>query len=103
MGLGLLCVVPCAKSTYRPSLSPAHVCSMVSVIVPDAALSVLVYQRTGSPLRAALTFAAAFVPMGIGAVLLGGIGRGRPNCDVLVAGHRPCRASRAMSTSTAVG
>lgn len=65
----------------------AHVCSMLSVIVADVALSVLVYQRTGSPLLAALTFAAAFVPMGIGAVLLGGIGRGRPTRDVLVACH----------------
>ncbi len=63
----------------------AHVCSMLAMIVGDVALTVLVYQRTSSPLLAALTFAIGFVPMGLGAVLFGGIGRARPSRDVLVA------------------
>lgn len=79
-------------STYRTLLRDAElravlgadVCSMLAMIVGDIALTVLVYQRTSSPLLAALTFAIAFVPMGLGAVLLGGVGRTRPSRDVLV-------------------
>ncbi len=75
------------QSTEFRAVLGAHVFSMLSVIVADVALTVLVYQRTGSPLLAALTFAAGFVPMGIGAVFLGGVGAGRPTRDVLVACH----------------
>lgn len=63
----------------------AHVFSMLAIVVGDVALTVLVYQRTSSPLLASLTFAIGFVPMGIGAVVLGGVGRTRPSRDVLVA------------------
>ncbi|SHJ96464.1 Transmembrane secretion effector [Pseudonocardia thermophila] len=62
----------------------AHVLTMLAIILADVALAVLVYRRTGSPLLSAVTFAVGFVPMGIGAVLLGGIGRSRPARDVLV-------------------
>lgn len=63
----------------------AHVLTMLAIIVADVSLAVLVYQRTGSPLLSAVTFAVGFVPMGIGAVLFGGVGRNRPARDVLVA------------------
>ena len=63
----------------------AHVLTMLAIIVADVSLAVLVYQRTGSPLLSAITFAVGFVPMGIGAVLFGGVGRTRPARDVLVA------------------
>lgn len=62
----------------------AHVCSMLAMIVGDVALTVLVYQRTSSALLSAMTFAIGFVPMGLGAVLFGGVGRDRPSRDVLV-------------------
>ncbi|MEJ3651419.1 MFS transporter [Actinomycetes bacterium KLBMP 9759] len=62
----------------------AHVFAMLAIIVADVALTVLVYQRTNSPMLAAMTFAIGFVPMGLGAVLLGGAGRTRPSRDVLV-------------------
>lgn len=62
----------------------ADICSMLAMVVGDIALTVLVYQRTSSPFLAASTFAIAFVPMGVGAVLLGGVGRTRPSRDVLV-------------------
>ncbi len=62
----------------------AHVFAMLAVVVGDISLTVLVYQRTGSPLLSALTFAIGFVPMGLGGVLLGGVGRRRPSRDVLV-------------------
>ncbi|MDN5861759.1 MAG: MFS transporter, partial [Pseudonocardia sp.] len=63
----------------------AHALTMLAIIVADVSLAVLVYLRTGSPLLSAITFAVGFVPMGIGAVLFGGVGRDRPARDVLVA------------------
>lgn len=62
----------------------AHVLTMLAIILADVSLAVLVYQRTGSPLLSAVTFAVGFVPMGIGSVLFGGVGRTRPARDVLV-------------------
>ncbi|MGI5130270.1 MFS transporter [Pseudonocardia sp. CA-107938] len=62
----------------------AHVLTMLAIILADVSLAVLVYQRTGSPLLSAVTFAVGFVPMGIGSVLFGGVGRTHPARDVLV-------------------
>lgn len=62
----------------------AHVCSMLAMIVADVSLTVLVYERTASSLLSAATFATGFVPMGLGAVLFGGVGVGRATRDVLV-------------------
>ncbi|MFC4947844.1 hypothetical protein [Pseudonocardia sp. GCM10023141] len=63
----------------------AHVATMLAIITSDVSLAVLVFQRTQSPLLAAVTFAIGFVPMGVGAVFLAGVGRRRPSRDVLVA------------------
>lgn len=79
-------------TTYRSVLDngefravlAAHVCTMLAIIVADVSLAVLVYQRTNSPLLAAVTFAIGFVPMGLGAVFLSNVGRDRPSRDVLV-------------------
>lgn len=68
---------------FRAMLA-AHVLTMLAIILADVSLAVLVYQRTGSPLLSAITFAVGFVPMGIGSVLFGGVGRTRPARDVLV-------------------
>jgi hypothetical protein len=71
------------SAEFRAVLA-AHVCAMLAMIVGDVSLTVLVYQRTASPLLAALTFAIGFVPTGLGAILFGGVGRTRPTRDVLV-------------------
>ena len=55
----------------------AHVFAMLAMIIGDFSLTVLVYQRTSSPLLSSLTFAIGFVPMGLGALFLGGVGRHR--------------------------
>lgn len=85
-------------STYRTVLRSgefravlgAHVFAMLAMIIGDVSLTVLVYQRTASPLLASLTFAIGFVPMGLGAVFLSGVGRYRPSRDVLVACEAAC-------------
>ena len=48
------------------------------------ALTLLVYDRTRSPLLAAVTFAAGFVPYLAGALLLSGIADRRPRREVMV-------------------
>lgn len=63
----------------------AHVFSMLAIVGSDIAMTVLVYERTGSPALAAATFAVGFVPMGLGGLFLGHVGRHRPARDVLVA------------------
>lgn len=70
----------------------AHVFAMLAMIIGDFSLTVLVYQRTSSPLLSSLTFAIGFVPMGLGALFLGGVGRHRPSRDVLVACEVACAA-----------
>ncbi|MDT7706204.1 MAG: hypothetical protein QOG20_1811 [Pseudonocardiales bacterium] len=85
-------------STYRTVLRGAefravlgaHVFAMLAMIIGDVSLTVLVYQRTSSPLLASLTFAIGFVPMGLGALFLGGVGQNRPSRDVLVACEAVC-------------
>lgn len=66
--------------------------AMLAIVCADVALAVQIHTRTGSPLLTAATFAVGFVPMGVGAVLLGGVGRDRPARDVLVA----CEALTAL-------
>ncbi|MEV0206664.1 MFS transporter [Streptomyces sp. NPDC050788] len=51
----------------------AHALSLLGVIVSEIALSVLVYDLTGSPLMSALTFALGFLPYVVGGTLLAGV------------------------------
>ncbi|MET8248607.1 MFS transporter [Streptomyces sp. NPDC005202] len=62
----------------------AHALSLLGVIVCEIALSVLVYDLTGSPLLSALTFALGFLPYLVGGTLLAGIADRYPARRVLV-------------------
>jgi Major Facilitator Superfamily len=48
------------------------------------ALTVLVYQRTGSPLLTALTYAASYLPWLIGGLVLSGVADRYPRRDVMI-------------------
>lgn len=62
----------------------AHVLSLLGMVVSEIALSVLVYDLTGSPLLSALTFALGFLPYLIGGTLLAGVADRYPARRVLV-------------------
>ena len=62
----------------------AHALSLLGVIVSEIALSVLVYDLTGSPLMSALTFALGFLPYVVGGTLLAGVADRFPPRRVLV-------------------
>ncbi|MFE0515944.1 MFS transporter [Streptomyces sp. NPDC058964] len=70
----------------------AHTLSMLGVIVSEIALSVLVYDLTGSPLLSALAFALGFLPYLVGGTLLSGVADRLParrvlvGCDLVCAG-----------------
>jgi MFS family permease len=51
----------------------AHLVSMLGTMVAEVALTVLVFERTGSPLLSALTFTVGFLPFLLGGALLGGL------------------------------
>ncbi|MEE1931005.1 MFS transporter [Streptomyces sp. TRM 70351] len=63
----------------------AQVIATLGNVVAQVTLSVLVYERTRSPLLASLTFALGFVPHLFGATLLSAVADRRPARDVLVA------------------
>ena len=62
----------------------ADIVSMLGTIVAAVALTVLVYQQTGSPALAALVMALSFLPYLIGGVLLGAAADRLPARRVLV-------------------
>lgn len=70
----------------------AHLLSLLGVVVSELALTVLVYDLTGSPLLSALTFALGFLPYVIGGTLLAGVADRYParrtlvTCDLICAG-----------------
>src|SRR5215471_11598858 len=69
---------PGRRATYRQVLGAgefraifaANIVSMLGTVVAAVALTVLVYQRTGSPALAALVMALAFLPYLPGGLLL---------------------------------
>ena len=63
----------------------AHLLSLLGVVVSELALTVLVYDLTGSPLLSALTFALGFLPYVIGGTLLAGVADRYPARRILVA------------------
>lgn len=69
------------------ALYAAHVVSMLGDVVAAVALTVLVFQRTGSSLLAALTFSLVFVPYLVGGVLLSALVDRLPARMTLVASH----------------
>jgi MFS family permease len=62
----------------------AHVISMLGEVVAAVALTVLIYEKTGSPILAALTFTAAFLPYLFGGALLSSVVDRLPARAVLV-------------------
>lgn len=83
---------PGGRATYRQVLGAgefrvvfaADIVSMLGTIVAAVALTVLVYQRTGSPALAASVMALAFLPYLLGGVLLGAVADRLPARRVLV-------------------
>ncbi|MFF4079764.1 MFS transporter [Streptomyces sp. NPDC001777] len=62
----------------------AHLLSLLGVSVSELALTVLVYDLTGSPLLSALTFALGLLPYAVGGTLFAGIADRYPARRVLV-------------------
>jgi MFS family permease len=63
----------------------AQVLSVAGDQLARVALTVLVYDRTRSPLLAAVTYAASFVPTFVGGVTLGGLADRYPRREVMIA------------------
>jgi predicted MFS family arabinose efflux permease len=74
----------------------AHVLSLLGVVVSEIALTVLVYDLTGSPLLSALTFALGFLPYLLGGTLLAGVADRYPARRVLVVCDLVCAACVAV-------
>lgn len=74
----------------------AHVLSLLGVVVSEIALTVLVYDLTGSPLLSALTFALGFLPYLVGGTLLAGVADRYPARRVLVVCDLVCAACVAV-------
>ncbi|WP_031089782.1 MFS transporter [Streptomyces sp. NRRL WC-3549] len=70
----------------------AHLLSLLGVTVSELALTVLVYDLTGSPLLSALTFALGLLPYIVGGTLFAGVADRYParrvlvTCDLVCAG-----------------
>ncbi|MBY8845055.1 MFS transporter [Streptomyces sp. SP2-10] len=97
-GYGRVFAVPEFRAVFA-----AHVLSMLGVIVSEVALSVLVYDRTGSPLLSALTFALGFLPYALGGTLLAPVADRFPARRVLVACDLVCAGCVAVMTAPGTG
>ncbi|MFF6905603.1 MFS transporter [Streptomyces sp. NPDC012389] len=74
----------------------AHLLSLLGVVVSELALTVLVYDLTGSPLLSALTFALGLLPYVIGGTLFAGVADRYPARRVLVVCDLVCAACVAV-------
>ncbi|MCK8678123.1 MFS transporter [Streptomyces lichenis] len=82
-----------APATYRAVLAVrefrmiflAQVIATLGNVVAQITLSIMVYQRTQSPLLSSLTFALGFAPYVLGATLLSAVADRYPARDVMVA------------------
>ncbi|MEU6669890.1 MFS transporter [Streptomyces sp. NPDC046727] len=97
-GYGRVLAVPEFRAVFA-----AHVLSMLGVIVSEVALSVLVYDRTGSPLLSALTFALGFLPYALGGTLLAPVADRFPARRVLVTCDLVCAAGAAAMAAPGTG
>jgi len=62
----------------------AHTVSMLGTVAAQVALSILVFERTGSPLLSALVLACSFLPYALGGILLSSVADRFPARRVLV-------------------
>lgn len=115
------CTLPCVTSDQQVPAPPAtgyarvfavpefravfaaHTLSMLGVIVSEIALSVLVYDLTGSPLLSALTFALGFLPYVLGGTLLAGVADRFPARRVLVLCDLVCAGCVALMVVPGTG
>ncbi|MGW0732802.1 MFS transporter [Streptomyces sp. NPDC002851] len=74
----------------------AHLLSLLGVVVAEIALTVLVYDLTGSPLLSALTFALGFLPYLVGGTLFASVADRYPARRVLVGCDLVCAACVAV-------
>ncbi|WP_372448598.1 MFS transporter, partial [Streptomyces durocortorensis] len=74
----------------------AHLLSLLGVMVSELALTVLVYDLTGSPLLSALTFALGLLPYLVGGTLFAGVADRYPARRVLVVCDLLCAACVAV-------
>ncbi|WP_098894747.1 MFS transporter [Streptomyces sp. t99] len=74
----------------------AHLLSLLGVVVSELALTVLVYDLTGSPLLSALTFALGLLPYIVGGMLFAGVADRYPARRVLVVCDLLCAACVAV-------
>ncbi|MEU4108513.1 MFS transporter [Streptomyces sp. NPDC027717] len=81
----------------------AHVLSLLGVVVSEIALSVLVYDLTGSPLMSALAFAVGFLPYAVGGTLLAPVADRFPARRVLVVCDLVCAACVAAMVAPGAG
>ncbi|WP_217554528.1 MFS transporter [Streptomyces sp. GbtcB6] len=97
-GYGWVLAVPEFRAVFA-----AHVLSMLGVIVSEIALSVLVYDLTGSPLLSALTFALGFLPYLVGGTLLAPVADRFPARRVLVVCDLVCAGCVAVMAVPGTG
>ncbi|MFF0136053.1 MFS transporter [Streptomyces sp. NPDC005227] len=89
---GAAAAPPAVRTGYGPvfavrefrAVFVAHAFSLLGLVVSEIALSVLVYDLTGSPLLSALTFALGFLPYLVGGTVLAGVADRFPARRVLV-------------------
>jgi MFS family permease len=62
----------------------AHAISMAGTVAAEVALSILVYQRSGSPLLSALVLVVSFLPWGLGGTVLSALADRFPARPLLV-------------------
>lgn len=79
LGYGAVLRVPGLRAVYL-----AHAVSMAGTVAAEVALSILIYQRSGSPLLAALVLVASFLPYGLGGTVLSSAADRFPARRVLV-------------------
>ncbi|MGW7546371.1 MFS transporter [Streptomyces sp. NPDC054770] len=97
-GYGRVLAVPEFRAVFA-----AHVLSMLGVIVSEIALTVLVYDLTGSPLLSALTFALGFLPYLVGGTLLAPVADRYPARRVLVVCDLVCAGCVAVMAVPGTG
>ncbi|WP_238156954.1 MFS transporter [Kribbella sp. VKM Ac-2571] len=68
-----------------PAVYAAHTVSMLGTVAAQVALSILIFERTGSPLLSALVLACSFLPYAVSGVLFSSIADRFPARRVLVA------------------
>ena len=73
-----------ANSEFR-ALWVAQILSVLGDQLARVALTLLVYYRTGSPLLAAVTFAASVLPVFVGGLVLSGLADRLPRREVMIA------------------